>query len=243
MDEVLCGRCKQHLSFKQTDSRRQPCPYCGATNRIFNKGVGGTLNLSGDLTGIALRNNRPIGFVESGTPNLTRHTTFTPDRNIILNLRGLSPKNEDDSDLVCQLLVTAFNENESKAVLSGKGKQDEDCILEINGIRRGVQVVRALTDSGFWKDFARRGEVNNLQLTIADATSALRTAIEHKTSIPEQQRSDLILLLDAYRLPALALGPVIDQFKNEQIDWARGLGFYAIYIVGPTAKFVSRLDK
>jgi len=57
------------------------------------------------------------------------------------------------------------------------------------------------------------------------------------------QRPKLILLLDAYRLPALALGSVTDQFKKEQAIWLQSLDFYSVYIVGPTTTFVSRLDE
>ena len=107
----------------------------------------------------------------------------------------------------------------------------------------GVQVVRALTERRFWKELDRSGEMSEIVMTISEAVSALRTAIEHKTKIPPQQRPDLILLLDAYRLPAFALGLVTDQFKREQAIWTQSLGFHAVYIVGPTATFVSRLDE
>ena len=139
--------------------------------------------------------------------------------------------------------VSVLNASGLRVELIGRGEQDEDFILAINGARIGVQVVRALTDPDFWKALARSGEVNDLHLTIPEAVSALRSAIEHKTTIPQQQRLELILLLDAYRLPALALGPVTDQFKREQARWTRSLGFYAVYLVGPTATFVSRLDE
>jgi len=243
MDSVYCRDCGQPLSLEPVDTPRQPCPNCGSTSRTFSKQIESTVGFSSYLMGQALRGDQPVGFVESERPDLTRHATLTPDGGILLNLRGLSPRNEQDSDMVCEALVSALNASGLRVKLIDRGEQDEDFILAINGARIGVQVVRALTDPDFWKALARSGEVNDLYLTIPEAVSALRSAIEHKTTIPKQQRLGLILLLDAYRLPALALGPVIDQFKREQTSWTRSLGFYAVYLVGPTATFVSRLDE
>jgi len=189
------------------------------------------------------RDNQPVGFVESGQPDLTRHTTITPDGKVLFNLRGLSPRNEQDSCVVCKILVNVLNAGGERVELKGCGKQDEDFVLVINGAHMGVQVVRALTERRFWKELDRSGEMSEIVMTISEAVSALRTAIEHKTKIPPQQRPDLILLLDAYRLPAFALGLVTDQFKREQAIWTQSLGFHAVYIVGPTATFVSRLDE
>jgi hypothetical protein len=211
--------------------------------RNYNKFLECKINTSVHLTGEALRNNQAVGFFESERPDITRYTAFTPDGEIKINLRGLSPKNEQDSDMVCKTLVSVINARGLRVKLEGSGKQDEDFVLTVNGARVGVQVVRALTDPRFWRELARSGEVGDLIMTVSEAASALRTAIEHKTGIPPQQRPNLLLLLDAYRLPHLALGPVADQFKREQAIWAQSLGFYAVYVVGPTGNFVSRLDE
>jgi hypothetical protein len=123
-----------------------------------------------------------------------------------LRLLGLAPRNEQDSDIVCKTLVFALTAFGEHVELKGRGEQDEDFILSVNGDRVGVQVVRALTEPRFWTQLARKGEVDELNLTVAEAVAALRAAIEHKTVIPPTQRSHLILHLDAYRLPAFVLG-------------------------------------
>ncbi len=193
MDQVYCGNCKQPLTAESEGAPRQPCPYCGSTKWMFKKHFEGSINSSGYLMGEGLRDNQPVGFVESERPDLTRHATITPDGKVLLNLRGLSPRNEQDSCVVCKILINVLNAGGLRVELEGCGKQDEDFVLVINGARMGVQVVRALTEPRFWKELARSGNMSDMVMTISEAVSALRTAIEHKTKIPPQQRPELIL--------------------------------------------------
>lgn len=190
-----------------------------------------------------LRDEQSIGFSESERPELTRYASIDPNGLIRLNLRGLAPRNEQDSDLVCTTLAAVISAEGSQVQSKGRGEQDEDYVLEIDHLRIGVQVVRALTDPQFWEALAHTGEVGEIHLSISEAALVLKKAIEHKTSIPHGQRSRLILALDAYRLPALSLVPVASQFIEEHGAWAQSLGFFAVYAVGPLENFVARLDK
>jgi hypothetical protein len=211
--------------------------------RKFAKRFESSIKPSGHLMAIPIRNEQPIGFTESERPELTRCTSIESNGNIQVNLRGLAPRNEQDSDLVCATLEAALKIEGSKVRSVGRGEQDEDYILVIDDIHIGVQVVRALTEPQFWKALADHGEVGEVQLSISDAASALKKAIGHKAPIPPRQRDRLILALDAYRLPALGLGPVMSQFRKVYGGWAQSLGFHAIYVVGPLENFVSRHDK
>ena len=242
-DEMNCNNCGQRLVPEPPGVSRQPCPACGSTNRNFHKSIESSIKPSGKMAATTLRDEQPIGFTESHDPSLTRFAGLDPNGTVRLRLLGLAPRNEQDSDVVCKTLVSALAALGQQVELKGPGEQDEDFILIVNGDRIGVQVVRALTCPHFWTQLARKGEVSELNLTIVEAVEALKIAIEHKTIIPPAQRSNLILLLDAYRLPALVLGPVTNEFKNTQATWAQSLGFYAVYVVGPKAVFVSRLDE
>jgi len=243
MDEIYCNGCGERLSMEPIGTPHQPCPTCGSTSRRFDKYLEASNKPSASVMATTLRDKQPIGFTESANPDLTRYASLNHDSTIRLNLRGLAPSNEQDSDLVCTNLITVLNANGLRVKLMGRGEQDDDFVLVINGSRIGVQVVRALTEPNFWMHIANTGEVNELRLSISEAVSALKKAIEHKTKIPPKQRSTLILLLDAYRLPALALGPVTNQFRIAHSSWMQALGFYAVYIVGPEPNFVSRLDQ
>lgn len=145
---------------------------------------------------------------------------------------------------VYQVLVAALTAAGTEASIIGAGVQDVDCRVLIGGEEVGVQVVRALTTQRFWRELNATGAVNDMTLTLGDCERSLREAIRLKEKkIPQPQRSKLILLLDAYRVPALALGAVTDQFKKNQAASVKLLGFHSIYVVGPTPVFVSRLDE
>jgi hypothetical protein len=82
-----------------------------------------------------------------------------------------------------------------------------------------------------------------MKINISDACTALRASIEHKSQIPPGHRPKMILALDAFRIPAFALGKVIDHFRRAEGSWTATLGFYSVYIVGPAEIFVHRLDE
>ena len=243
MNGVYCNQCGQPLVAEQEGMPRQSCEHCGATRRNFHRSIASSIAFSGRVAATTHRDDQPIGFTESYDPGLTRWASFNTDGTIHLQLRGLCPRNEQDSDIVCSMLVTAMATPNRVIQLHGPGDQDDDFALMINGTPIGVQVVRALTDPHFWVQLARAGEVSELNVPVAQAVSVLKTAIEHKLRIPPRQRPRLILLLDAYRLPALVLGPVTNAFKRQYASWVKSLGFYSVYVVGPETAFVAQLDE
>jgi hypothetical protein len=174
---------------------------------------------------------------------MKRHTTVTAGCHVVINLEGLNPTNEDDVNEVCNILAQVMRADGNEILVVEESVQDEDCKITINGNSFGIQVVRALIDPRFWKTLNHSGS-NSLTLTVDECAQSLRKAIslkEHK--IPKTQRHKLILLLDAYRLPAFSLGIVVDEFKIKEAVSVKELGFHSIYVVGPSPIFVSRLDE
>ena len=168
---------------------RIPCPKCGAMSRLFNEYFQGSVKASGHLMATGLRGNQPFAFTESERPDLTRLASLEPDETIRLGLRGVAPRNEQDSYTVCETLVAALNAKGSNLTLLGRGQGDEDCVVKEQGVQVGIQVVRAITDPGFWTRLARSGEVSLLHLTAADAATALKAAIEHKVAPSESAKN------------------------------------------------------
>lgn len=241
---TTCSTCCESLPDEVVGTFRLPCPICGSVARKHGRKVESILKMTGSFTGVITRDGKPIGFAESGTPEIRRHTTYTADGKIVLNLEGLAPNNEDDVPEVCQILVNALNGTGVEASIAGEGTQDVDCRVSIGGDELGIQVVRALTTQQFWKELNAAGAVNDMTLTVDECVRSLREAIRLKErKIPHTQRTKLILLLDAYRVPALAIGTVTDRFKKSQAASVKMLGFHSIYVVGPTPLFVSRLDE
>jgi hypothetical protein len=239
-----CATCGESVPVEAVGTPRIPCPICGSLARRFGAHIRNHLAISGRLTGVVTRDDKPIGFVESGTPEMTRHTAYLEDGTIVLNLQGLTPSNEDDTQEVCQIFATALNGSGVEASVLGQGTLDEDYRILLEGSEVGVQIVRALTDGKFWTRLRKQGEVKNLPLTVDKCEESLWTAITLKEEkIPRPQRPKLILLLDAYRIPAFAIGCVIDQFKRNKAAAVKQLGFHSVYVAGPTSLFVSRLDE
>jgi len=235
MQQTTCGNCGRALS---EDEPNVSCPDCGSTLRKVSFAFNDSVNLSARVTGVGLRDNEAFAFTESEGAEFTRYAHLESDGTLVLDLRGLAPRNEDDSDVVCELLAAALRFKGDAAKVTGRGKADEDCILSLNGQNIGIQVVRALSDPTFWRELAKTGSVGPLRLTVAISVAALKAAIEHKRTIPRQQRTGLILLLDAYRVPAVSLAVVAKEFVRSYGQWADTLGFRAIFVVGPSKEFL-----
>jgi hypothetical protein len=197
------------------------------------------------LEAVLLREGLPITFDESRRSTFTRFGTITADESILLNLWGEPPRNEDDSREVTEAFIDHLRKAGFSASSQLQGTGDTDYTFELDGVTANVQVVRAMTDPQFWRTLFAEKEITAFKLTYAEAALAIRQAILHKgrpDAIPSAHRHTLFLLLDALRLPALSLGPVVRTFRKAHGPWAKELGFREIYIVGPDARFVQRLD-
>lgn len=245
MCRVFCGNCGCLLVPEESAAARTPCPDCSSTSRLFDeRGHEQRVRWFDYAMATTLRDEQPIGFTESERPDITRSATLEPDGTVVLDLRGQAPQNEQDSRIVCETLLRALDAKGADLTLLGPGKADEDWVILDRGKRVGIQVVRAIVDTSFWARLARSGDVSHVCLTVGDAAESLQSAIQYKaTTIPPRQRPSLILALDAFRLPALALGPVVAEFRTKLSAWTRSLGFRAVYVVGPDCAFVARLDE
>ena len=244
-NSVTCPKCGAILPPVGPAEGRIPCPSCGFLPALAIH-ADETIGLSGHVMAAGVRDGQPIGFTESELQHLTRYAALQEDGTILLNLSGIPPRGEDESEDVVRILLDRFHSKGEIWKLGGRGIGDDDLLvtrISPPSIHLSVQVVRALTFKAFWENLARKNRISGMKLSIPDASSALRASIEHKGQIPPGHRSQMILALDAYRLPALALGAVADHFRRAEGSWAATLGFYAIYVVGPTEIFVHRLDE
>jgi hypothetical protein len=247
-EAYLCRKCSQEI--RETDT---VCPNCNTdlSNPESKMPKAKTVNLTDNLTTsnhlmrTQLEEGQPIGFSESESSDLTRGAKVGSDGSIISNLSGKPPQNEQDSDNVCSILINFLNTKGANITLVGRGQADEDLVINYQGKKMGLQVVRAQTDSHFWAELADSKNISQI-LSVDAAAQDLKAAIEHKTEpggIPLTQRPGLILVLDTFRLPSRALKPVVEKFQTDFVHWTRSLGFRAVYIVGPEPSFVTRLDE
>jgi hypothetical protein len=244
MNAIRCSDCHAVLVHSDSESPRRPCANCGSTRRTFSENITAGVSASGHLSGVGLRQGRAVGFLEGAKKELTRYADIAPDGSIVLALAGHTPRNEQDADCVCSLFARGLSARGHQIALVGPGDRDDDFIaIEVRRHTITIQVVRAMTRQEFWTDLFRFRRIGPVRLTASEAVERLREAISHKSRIPHRQRASMFLVLDAYRLPALALSPVVDAFRLQHAEWAINLQFRGIFVVGPGIEFVERLDQ
>jgi hypothetical protein len=101
-----------------------------------------------------------------------------------------------------------------------------------------MQVTR-LSPPGLWSQVKSNATVSVEWLPL-EALNFLRQAIEGKRNFAA--KSDIHLVIDATQTPNLAFTQVADRFRSENGEWARSLGYQAIWLVGTVEDLVHRLD-
>ena len=245
MDIVRCGDCQRELSEPNAHDRPS-CPYCGSRRRHFSVSVSETLRLHDHFSAVQSRADEVIGFFESKGQKFTRSASLEPDGTIEVRLEGLPPQNEQDGEVVLQVLLAHMEDKGERWFRSGDGSRDDDFLIqwEDQALHKGVQVVRAMTDPLFWRTLLG-GDSLVRRLTMREAATAVIEAIGHKARpdrIPPGHRERLILVLDALRVPGLALTRVAMEVRALLSVAPFHLGFFRVYLVGPGSQFVHRLD-
>ena len=226
---------------------RQPCPACGSLARSFAVAVAEQVYVGDHLAALQEREGRAIAFSETTRRGTASSASFADGESVQFALSGRSPQGEQDTLTACGILIQRLNADGATWLPPVAGQQNADCVSPnrtgIDIIR--IQVVRAVAESSFWEELGRHGAVARSE-SITQVVEAIRTALAFKADaakIPSSERAGLILALDATRLPAHVLDDVISSFRQEHAGWASGLGFSAVWIVGPSMRLTHRLDR
>lgn len=245
---VRCGECGERLADKLplSESPRDPCPVCGSSRLSVSITVREEAQVTSQLAALQERDGKAIGFTEGPRKGLSSSASQTDDGKVEFSLEGRSPQGEEETLQVCETLIHKLSESGLRWSDPVEGLQDVDCeARDLDTDRRiRIQVVRAVVDPALWIEVAQSGSTNRAE-TIDEIADALRTAIESKANpckIPESQRADITLALDASRLPGHVLDAPVSHFVEYFRDWAASLGFEGIWIVGPNARLTWRLD-
>jgi hypothetical protein len=162
-------------------------------------------------------------------------------------LVGSSPQGEQDTNPTCQVLRERLNLDGGNWGSITSGNEPADCILvdaENANKTLQVQVVRAIVSQELWRDLSSQGSVK-LSLSPTKAVGEIRAAIEKKANdptIPGNVRPQLVLGLDATRLPGLAFDAIVGEFRSANMLWTASCGFAAVWLVGPEPRLAWRLD-
>jgi hypothetical protein len=246
---VKCGDCGAELGEPANTpvQARVPCPSCGSTKRTAVLHRRASLQVSSHLSALHERQGEAMGFSETARQGRTSNASLRNDGAIDMSLLGSSPQGEEDTEAACQVLRERLNLDGARwgSITDGNEPADRVFIDMDDGSRTlQVQVVRAIVSQDLWRDLNSRGAAQRL-LSPATAITELQKAIEAKANdrrIPKSIRPQLVLALDAIRLPGLAFDAIVRQFRSTHMAWAASHGFVAVWLVGPTSRLVWRLD-
>jgi hypothetical protein len=240
---------------------------------VINKALGGQITITSRLIAHKLprkdikRTNEEVAIPEQGVVILKKGEVTEAirisdskgqsisadtheDGSVDFSIGGRSRQGEAGVIGVCQTLISRLNQAGASwgnptdvSTAPGWRVDDVDCIACDGSKFLKIQVTRAERDQKLWKELNTLNEVSK-STTCEELANALKAAIQAKANkISSHQRKELILALDATDLPSHAFQPVIDSFRNRHGNWAVGLGFKGIWVVGPNVTLTSRLDE
>lgn len=245
-DQGRCARCDTPIDPSAPGTPRTPCPTCGATARVFEEHITETLGLSDHWAELHERSGEAIGYSESERQGRASAATLGSDGVLRYSVSGSSPQGEEDTEFTCRILARRLTLEGEDSYDVVPGVEPVDRFLVKRGRPEeelGVQVVRADPSPTLWRQLSASGSVQR-DVPVKDLVAALRAAIEHKEqNLPRSVREDLVLALDANRLPGYAFNAVVREFHWTHLAWAAGLGFNAIWLVGPEPSLTWRLDR
>jgi hypothetical protein len=189
-------------------------------------------------------NDRTVTFRESEREGVTTASEQQGER-ISMSLSGYSPQNEEDTLPACRILIEAMNKARAAWAepvdVDGPTVDCRACDSRWESGPLEIQVVRAIADEDFWRKLNMTGSVQIAPL-LADFVHMIRRATEKKLNhYAEADKSQLVLALDANRLPAMAFHDVVDMVRSELRVWLYELGFREVLLVGPTGSLTHRL--
>lgn len=196
-----------------------------------------SIHIRDHLSGTQVRDHDVVAFFESRGLTYTRHASVEADGRIRLSLDGRPPRGEEDADIAVERLAVHLTATGERATYDGRPaiERGVDGLITLEGgPQLEVQVVGALVDNVFWRELGQDASVERF-LRVDEAAAAVAAAVEHK----QGGDPSMVLLLDALRVPALAL----DTVARAATVLLRGRVFFQrIYLVGPLPELVHRID-
>lgn len=219
------------------------CPLCAPKTIQIERRE--TVGISDYMRVIALRDGKPFAYRESPDGGRMATADVEPDGGVSFSLSGRPPQNEEDSVRACGVLIRAMNQQGgswSDPVVGTAVDVDGESHDRSNPARRlKMQVVRADIDEKTWRDLAQRGRIDVSDTTVDELAARIGAAIALKAALPAATKSDLTLVLDATRLPALGFDSVIAVARRSFGAMLITVGFEAVWLVGPDPLLVHRL--
>jgi hypothetical protein len=159
------------------------------------------------------------------------------------DFQGRPAQGEEDVLQVCRSLRGALaleGKIWDRFSLTPSSADDVDAVARNDaGAELRVQVTQV--ERTAWKMVAQAGQATS-QHSVVELVADIWTAVKSKAKQHSPaQRSKLVLALDAIRSPGHVHEPVPTRFLVDHGQSAAGLGYQAIWLVGPTAELTRRL--
>jgi hypothetical protein len=246
---VHCGSCGAVLAEPPSLplAEHRPCPYCGSVRRSVHVQIVETLRVNSHLSVLQERDGDAVGFSESEREGRASSASVEEDGTLRFSIQGTSPQGEEDTPTACRVFLGCLAKRGYPYTDVVAGSEPADCVL-VEGPkglhRQEVQVVRAIASQTIWRTLARHGALQSAvsaRQVVAELSSAIATKARNER-LPERIRANLVLALDATRLPGVAFDTIVREFRKAECTRISVFGFKAIWLVGPTARLCWRLD-
>jgi hypothetical protein len=157
---------------------------------------------------------------------------------------GRPAQNEQDVPQACRSLRAALNRKGGTwgpFSLWLSSADDVDAIAK-DAAGAVLRVQMTQVERAAWSRLIRDRQVT-LRRSVLELAVDIRAAVESKSNkkYSPVQRSKLLLALDAIRSPAYVQEAVVTAFVINHGEWAAGLSYRAIWLVGPTAELTRQL--
>jgi hypothetical protein len=169
------------------------------------------------------------------------------DGQIHYRITGTHPGTEPGELQAAMSLVEKLNQlgadwdTPSVVPANAKTERGVDCTSKSKSDPRTELDIQVTTpETRAWEELRHDPSLFERGTTVSDIVEALRQAIEGK-----RYRADptTVLVLAAYDSPAHALRSVAEGFVDQHGAWAEAVGFKEVWVCGPTAALVHRLDR
>lgn len=195
------------------------------------------------IDGLGNDGSEKISIDRGGFDARVASADASPDELITDHIEGNAPKRDDAELRAAQYLVNRLNQlgddwnSPHLARADARTERGVDCIARGNSIRKQLlQIQVTTTEREVWRQREYVHERNAEKLAIVEA---IRAAIQDKATRADRR---ITLALDATDSPRAAFRSVVDAFRTKYGMWAAGVGFQEIWLVGPVAALVNRLD-
>lgn len=172
------------------------------------------------------------------------------DGSVRVSLQGQIRQGETGNLTVCGVLLERLAKEGKYYHSLIDVSENHECGRHVDCIACGkvarllqIQVTKAESARHVWKKLSKEPREYSYR-HVSEVANALRDAIAKKADeIPQSVRPALLLALDSYDYGAAALSDPIASFHARHAAWANGLGFEAIWLIGPTSDLCYRLDQ